>query len=187
MGPIPAELESRVTTAVLDELARWGVERFSVEALAERHGLDVATIYDHWGDRQRLIVDIALRDLENLGALADTGTLRSDLLALARGVAAVINTEVGRTFLRALVMDARGHHDNDTRMMYWQNRFAIVRSVFDRARERGELRDNVSTLAAVQILLAPLNIRGLYSDGRIDDRYCVDVADLTWHAVARRP
>ncbi|OBI86470.1 TetR-like C-terminal domain-containing protein [Mycobacterium asiaticum] len=187
MGPIPAELESRVTTAVLDELARWGVERFSVEALAERHGLDAATIYDHWGDRQRLIVDIALRDLDNLGSLADTGTLRGDLLALARGVAANLNTEVGRIFLRALVMNARGHHhDNDTRMMYWQSCFAIVRSVFDRARERGEMRDDVSTLAAVQILLAPLNIRGLYSNGRIDDRYCSHVADLTWHAVARR-
>lgn len=43
----------------LDELARWGVERFSVEAMAERHHLEVAMIYRHWGDRQPLIVGAA--------------------------------------------------------------------------------------------------------------------------------
>jgi hypothetical protein len=49
---------------VLDELARWGVERFSIEALGERHHLDAATIYRYWGDRQRLIVDAATNQLK---------------------------------------------------------------------------------------------------------------------------
>jgi AcrR family transcriptional regulator len=61
---IPAEIRARVMDAALDELARWGVERFSVEALAERHQLDTAMIYGYWGDRQRLIVDAALADAE---------------------------------------------------------------------------------------------------------------------------
>jgi hypothetical protein len=34
---IPADVRARVMPAVFDELARWGVERFSVEAMAERH------------------------------------------------------------------------------------------------------------------------------------------------------
>jgi hypothetical protein len=63
-------------TAVLDELARWCVERFSVEAMAERHHLDAAMIYRYWGDRQRLIVDAALADIEGLGSATDTGSLR---------------------------------------------------------------------------------------------------------------
>lgn len=193
MGPsrppedaIPADIRARVMPAALDELARWGVERFSIEALAERHHLDAAMVYRYWGGPQRLIVDAALADAEAFGSATDTGSLQGDLLALARNLADRLNTEVGRTFLRALVMDRRGHHDEETRMMLWRARFAFVRTVLDRARERGELREGVNTLAAVQIVLAPLNIRVLYSDAPVDDRYCEAIADMAWHAIARR-
>ena len=71
-------------------------------------------------------------------------------------------------------------------MMFWQARFSVTRAVIDRARERDELRDGVSTLAAVQIVMAPLNIRALYSDAPVDDAYCAAIVDLAWHAIARR-
>lgn len=183
---VPADVRARVMPAVLDELARWGVERFSIEALAERHRLDPALIYRYWGDRQRLIVDAALADVEAVALATNTGSLRGDLTALARIVTERINSDVGRTFLRALVMDRRGRHDEDTRMMFWRARFSVVRAVIDRARERGELRDGVNTMAAVQIVMAPLNIRALYSDALVGDDYCAAIVDLAWHAIARR-
>jgi AcrR family transcriptional regulator len=185
LDAVPTDIRARVMPAVLDELARWGVERFSVEAMAERHHLDPAMIYRYWGDRQRLIVDAALADVETLRSATDTGSLRGDLLALARNVTDRINNEVGRTLLRALVMDRRVHHDEDTRMMFWRARFSAVRAVVDRARERGEIREGVNTLAAVQIVMAPLNIRALYSDAAVDDEYCAAIADMAWHALAR--
>jgi AcrR family transcriptional regulator len=183
---VPADIRARVMPAALDELARWGVERFSIEAMAERHHLDREMIYRYWGDRQRLIVDAALADAESFSTTPDTGSLRGDLLAMARSAADRINTEEGRTFLRALVMERPGIHDEATRMMLWQARFAVVREVIDRARQRGELREGVNTLAAVQLVLAPLNIRALYSDTPIDDRYCEAIVDMAWHALARR-
>ena len=60
---VPADIRARVMPAVIDELARWGVERFSVGAMAERHRLDPAMIHRYWGDRQRLIIDAAIADL----------------------------------------------------------------------------------------------------------------------------
>ncbi len=185
-GVVPADVWACVMPAVLDELARWGVERFSIEALAERHHLDPAMIYFHWGDRQQLIVDAASADMEDLDSDTDTGSLRTDLLALARNVADRVNTDWGRTFLRALVMNRNGPHDHDTRMKFWRARFAVARRIVDRARERGELRDGVDPVAAVQIVLAPLNIRALYSDDAVDDDYCRAIADMAWHALARK-
>ena len=41
-------------------------------------------------------------------------------------------------------------------------------------------------MAAVQIVLAPLNIRALYSDAAVDDDYCAAIADLAWHTLARK-
>ena len=185
LAGIPADMRARVMPAVLDELARWGVERFSVEAMAERHDLDAEEVYRHWGDRQRLIVDAALGDREALRSAADTGSLRGDLLAMARSVAEQVNTEAGRTFVRAMVMNRRGRHDESTRMMFWRERFAVLRAVVDRAKERGELREGVHPVAAVQIVLAPLYVRALYTEDVIDDDYCAAIADLAWHALAR--
>jgi AcrR family transcriptional regulator len=183
---VPADVRARVMPAVIDELARWGVERFSVEAMAERHRLDAGLIYRYWGDRQQLIVDAAVADVESLSSAADTGSLRGDLSALARALTDRLNTEVGRTMVRAVVMDRPGRHDEETRMMFWGARFNAVRAVVDRARERGELRDDVNTLAAVLVVLAPLNLRALYSDAPIDDNYCAVIADMAWHAIARK-
>ncbi|MCV7098979.1 TetR-like C-terminal domain-containing protein [Mycobacterium palustre] len=185
-NPIPADVRARVMPAALDELARWGVERFSIEALAERHHLDPAMIHRYWGSPQRLIVDAALADAEIISTATDTGSLRGDLLALARNLTGRLNTDEGRTFVRAVVMNRGGHHDEATRMMLWRARFAAVRGVVDRARERGELREGVNTLVALQIVMAPLNIRVLYSDAPVDDRYCEAVADMAWHALARK-
>lgn len=186
VGAVPADIRARVMPAVLDELTRWGVERFSIAAMAERHHLDAGMIYRYWGDRQRLIVDAALADIETWSSATDTGSLRGDLLGLARCVTDRINTEVGRTFLRAMSMDRRGYHDEDTRMKFWAARFAVVRAVVDRARERGELREGVDTLAAVQIVMAPLQLRALYTDAAVDDDFCAAIADLAWHALARK-
>jgi AcrR family transcriptional regulator len=186
LDAIPADVRAQVMPAVLDELARWGVERFSVEALAERHRIDAEMIYRHWGDRQRLIVDAALADLETWGEVPDTGSLRGDMEALAFSVAKRINSDVGRAFLRALVMGPRGRHDEETRMMFWRARFAVVRQIIDRAKERDELRDGITTVAATQILLAPINIRALYSDADVDAEYCAEIADMAYHAIARR-
>lgn len=183
---VPDDVRARVMPAVLDELSRWGVERFSIEALADRHRLDAAMVYRYWGDRRQLIADAVLSDLESESSETDTGSLRGDLEALARNVTNRINTEVGRTLLRALVMDRRGGHDEATRLRFWRAHFATVRAIVDRAEARGELREGVDALAAVQIVLAPLNIRALYSDLPVDDGYCAAIVDMAWHALARR-
>jgi AcrR family transcriptional regulator len=183
---VPADIRARVMPAAVDELARWGVERFSIEAMAERHRLDRAMIYRYWGDRQRLIIDAAVADVEGWGSAADTGSLRGDLLGLAGAVADRLNSEVGRTMLRAVMMDRPGHHDEETRTMFWEQRFNVVRALVDRARLRGELREGVNTLAALLVVLAPLNIRALFSDEPIDDDFCKAIADMAWHAIARK-
>ncbi|WP_322861164.1 TetR-like C-terminal domain-containing protein [Mycobacterium europaeum] len=183
---VPADVRARVMPAVLDELTRWGVERFSIEALAERHHLDAAMVYRYWGDRRQLIVDAVLSDVETVSSGIDTGSLRGDLRAFVGKVTGRINSEVGRTLMRALVMDRRGGHDEATRLRFFRAHFAAMRGVVDRARERGELRDAVNTLAAVQIVLSPLYIRVLYSDVPVDDEYCAAIVDMAWHALARK-
>ena len=182
---VPPELRERVLNAALDELTRWGVERFSVEAMATGHGIDADSVYRYWGNTQRLLLDVMFHKSDQMVVTPDTGSLRGDLEAMALSVAAYLNTTVGRKLLRVMIVDERALHSDDTRTIYWRRRYEIVRAILDHAAVRGELREGVDPLTGVQILLAPLNIRVLYSNEPLDDAYCLRVAELAWHALAR--
>ncbi|CAN5514820.1 hypothetical protein BH09ACT8_BH09ACT8_17460 [soil metagenome] len=182
---VPAELRDRVFAAGIDELTHWGIERFSVGAMAARHGLDESEIVKYWGDGQRLALDLLLRWDGEQHPTPDTGELRSDLQALSRVVASYVNTAVGRSLLRSLVMEDHVLYSDDTRTMFWAVRMRTLRTVFDRAAARGELRDGVNLLTAIQLLVSPINIRALYTSEPIDDEYCGEVAELVWRAIRR--
>lgn len=72
----------------------------------------------------------------------------------------------------------------DIRRKIWQMRASRLAVVFDRARERGELRDEVEATTALELLFAPINMRALFTGEPIDDRYCRTVGDLVWRAIA---
>jgi AcrR family transcriptional regulator len=182
---VPQELRERVLAAGLDELSRWGIERFSVGALAARHGIDEALIRKYWGDRQRLALDLLLSWDGTDNVAVDTGSLRGDLRALATNLAHYVNTVQGRSLLRALVLADRVSYVDETRNMFWVRRLNTLRVVLDRAAERGELRDGVELVAAIQLLTGPINVRALYTVDPIEDPYCETIADLVWHAVKR--
>ena len=142
---VPADVREQVLAAAHDELTRWGLERFNVAAMAARHGIDESLIYRYWGNAQRVALDVLLRWSSEVIVAADTGALRTDLQALAVAVAYYVNSPLGRGLLRAMVIDDRAVYSDDTRMVFWVQRFRAMRVVFDRARERGELRDGVDT------------------------------------------
>ena len=180
---VPEEVRRRVLAAAFDELTRWGLERFSVPTMCARYGLDEAVVTRFWGTSRRVALDPLLSWSEDILNPPDTGSLRTDLHGLAAGVARQANTEIGRSLMRAMVVDGRAAFNDDTRMEFWKQRFAAVRSVMDRAAERGELRAGVDILGAMQLVLAPLNVRALYTREPIDDAYCQTIAELAWHAI----
>jgi AcrR family transcriptional regulator len=182
---VPHELRERVLFAALDELTHWGIERFSVGAMSARHGIDVALVHRYWGNSQRLLLDVMSFESDQIIVAPSTGSLRGDLDAMALSVAEYLNASVGRRLLRAMVIDDRAQHRDDIRMIYWRLRYETIRTILDQAALRGELRENVDHVAGVQILLAPINVRALYTDDPIDETFCLSVADLAWHALAR--
>jgi len=88
--------------------------------------------------------------------------------------------------VRAMVMDDQAQRRDDTRGIYWRMRYETIRTILDQAALRGELREGIDHVAGIQILLAPINIRALYTDDPIEDAFCLSVAGLAWHALTRR-
>lgn len=183
---VPDEVRRRVMAAAYDELTRWGLERFDIPTMCARHTIDESVITKYWGDGSRLALEALLFWSNDVLTAPDTGSLRTDLQALAAAVAHQVNDTVGRSLLRAMVVDDRAAFAVDTRMEFWARRFSSIYAMFQRADERGEIRDGVDMIAAMQLILAPINVRALYTREPIDESYYQAVADLVWHAIAQR-
>jgi Tetracyclin repressor-like, C-terminal domain len=179
---MPEEVRERVLAAAYDELIRWGIDRFSIVSLADRHGLDPGLIRQQWGNEECLTLDLLLCWPKEITA-PDAGSLRTDLLVLAGGMARYVQSEVGRCLQ---IAQLSGDPDLPTariRRAVWRARSGSLRIVCDRARERGELRDGVDALTVLELLFAPINMRVLFTGEPVDDDYCRTISELVLRAV----
>lgn len=182
---VPDEVRERVLAAAYDELTRWGMDRFSIVALADRHRLDPRVIRQHWGSEERLVIDVLLYWPGNQGLKApDSGSLRTDLLYLAMGMCVYLQSEIGRSLQATHLIENPDLPTARIRQAVWKARSERLRIVLDRARERGELRDGVDPNTVLELLFAPINMRALFTGQPVDDDYCQTVSELVWRAVA---
>lgn len=77
-------LVARILEATLDEVARVGPDKLSIEDVAARAGVNKTTIYRRWPDREALALN-AFETVSWSGGLPDTGSLVDDLRAYLRG------------------------------------------------------------------------------------------------------
>jgi len=104
--PRGRSIEQAILSATLDLLVEAGVEGLSVARVAERSLVNKTTIYRRWPTRERLVaaaLEAALR--ETSAGLADTGSLRGDLLHMVGLVAARLDSVSGRALTLAAISE----------------------------------------------------------------------------------
>ncbi len=187
VGETDAAMRAIALDAALAELQQWGMDRFSIEGVAQRSRLDHDFIHQTWGSKRDLLLDALLSYSEMMTTAPDTGTLRGDLTELALAMGAYLNTPVGRRIVRMMVVDPKSHTvDIESRLAFWSLRREVIETVFDRADHRGELRPDIQPVIALQLLTSPLHAFALYSNDDVDPGYCRAIADLVTRAVSAR-
>ncbi|ACL65820.1 transcriptional regulator, TetR family [Anaeromyxobacter dehalogenans 2CP-1] len=83
-GGRSARVVNDVLDAVLDLLARAGYARMTFDAVAERAGVSKTTVYRRWPTKADLVRAALLRLVDVFPKARDTGTLRGDLIEVAR-------------------------------------------------------------------------------------------------------
>ncbi|BBY73131.1 hypothetical protein MPRF_00300 [Mycolicibacterium parafortuitum] len=170
--------------AALEEVQHWGVDRFRLEGVALRAKLSPDYLRQTWGNEEELIAEALMSYSRTMIELPDTGSLHGDLTALALALADYLNEPMGRRISRMLVIDSRSQAvDPSTRSRFWSVRREMVETIFRRAAERGELRDDVKPVFALQLLTSPLHTYALYSNDTIGPDYCRIIANLVTRAV----
>lgn len=135
-------LREAVFEAALAEIAEHGVRGASMDRIAKRAGTGKAALYRRWPNVRALALDVFVSTLEESlpDAEADTGSLRTDMLASLTAMATELNGNVG-IVLRELISEAA--HDPELGTEF-QSRMGLrkeseVVAMIQRAMARGEV------------------------------------------------
>ena len=140
---VEGDREQEIFDATLRVLEEVGYDRLTMDAVAEAARASKATLYRRWNGKVALVID-ALQSVKGPLAVPDTGTLRGDLLATFCGVGGLTDHSAVATFASVLTAISRdAEFAAAFREKFIAPKAAIGRAIFERARERGELRQGL--------------------------------------------
>ncbi len=137
--PPDPTLEPALRQAIQDVLAEHGWRGTTVERIAQRAGVARTTVYRRHGSVHGALL-LLMDDIYAHVPVADTGSLRGDLVALMREIVIVWRDPANVEYLGALV--AAQHENADLGLAYRQqleDRRAATSVIVTRAVKRGEL------------------------------------------------
>ena len=140
---VEGDREQEIFDATLRVLEEVGYDRLTMDAVASAARASKATLYRRWNGKVSLVID-ALLSQKAPHDLPDTGTLRGDLIATFCGAGGLTDHSAVATFASVLTAISRDAEFAEAfRQRVIGPKAAMGRLVFERARDRGELRDGV--------------------------------------------
>lgn len=158
-----------------------GIDMLTADAIAARAGVHSALIAEHWGDRRVLFLEAAIAYARENFVVPDTGSLRDDLLGVAR---ACIEVPQPGWFSRILAVGEDADL-SEIRLDYWRIRADDVAVVFRRAAERGELRDDVDPVDAIQMFVGAVLQDLIFTGSPVRPEYVEQLVGVFVRGVAR--
>jgi AcrR family transcriptional regulator len=146
--PIPAETRPRVEgdreleilVATLDVLGDVGYDRLTMDAVATRAKASKATLYRRWNTKAALVID-AILSQKGPSFEPDTGTLRQDLIESSCGSGGFTDPRsVGLLGAIATAINRDADFAEAWRRDFIGPKIATARTIYERARARGEIR-----------------------------------------------
>ena len=158
---VEGERELEIFDATLQILAQVGYDLLTMDAVATRAKASKATLYRRWNGKPELVV-AAIMSRKGETVVPDTGSLRGDLLAaycgsgglsdpLAQAVLTAVVTAMGRD------PEFAGVYRRD----FIEPKIAASRTLYERARKRGEVHPDVD-LAVLAPALAGIILHRVF-------------------------
>lgn len=141
---VEGDREQEILDATLAVLIDVGYDRLTMDAVATKAKASKATLYRKWDGKAALVIDALMAEKTPLQAPPDTGSLRGDLLTMFCGTGGL--TDKHQTALLGSVVTAIGRDPEFAaafRERFIAPKVAVGREVYERARRRGELRDDI--------------------------------------------
>ena len=183
-GGRSARIRETVLSAALQALEANGVGGLTISEIARRSGVHASSIQRRWGTLENVLLEAVLGFTQQKLPVPDTGSLRGDLLAFARSLTRYLATPLGETVMRILATSANDSALNVKRAQITTTRRKLTRVMVERAADRGELSPGTDPQLAVELLVAPLNLRKLLGEP-IDDKFVKQVVETLLRGLAK--
>jgi AcrR family transcriptional regulator len=164
-----AAVRAAVFEATVAEVVEHGVDAVNVAAIASRAGVHETSIYRRWRTRGDLIVDALLDRSALVIPAPDTGSIRGDLVELARLVIAYLSSPIGHALVRTVAIAVEDPTLAQARTTFLAGRLTAMRVLIDRAIGRDELAADTDVRLALELLVAPLHVRLLLTGEPLTD------------------
>ncbi|HEU4811639.1 MAG TPA: TetR/AcrR family transcriptional regulator [Nocardioides sp.] len=165
---VEGDREQEILDATLEVLGDVGYDRLTMDAVATRAKASKATLYRRWNGKVSLVID-ALLSVKSTPQAPDTGSLRGDLIESFCGLGGLTDEKSVATFASVITAISR---DQDFATAFRTQvvgpKAALSRSIFERARERGEIGDDVD-IDLLAPALAGIALHRMYVMGELPD------------------
>ena len=180
---LPAEMKDRIFDAARAELVETGIDRFGVDGVARRAGVDSGLILSHWHDRRVLLIDAMLVRTDASMWGRDTGSLYTDLDAASALMAEPSQTMVGRALFRRALPGGDDLDLAEIRSDVWDARFRDAAQILHRAADRAQLRDGIEPEEAIRMFASAFYYDVIFTDSPVRPEYVDQVVDIFLHGV----
>lgn len=175
--PRSEEAHQAILDATLALLAEVGFSALTVEGVAQRAGVGKATIYRRWPSKLPLVVE-AFGQLPGFEEV-DSGRLETDLKETLKTYLANFNsTSLGAVF--PSLAGERAHNPELSKLLEpvaRARREPFVR-IFERARERGEISEQVDIGLAADLVVGPISVTLFFRGGTLSPKMVGPIVDL---------
>jgi AcrR family transcriptional regulator len=152
------DITAAIRDAVMNELARVGYGRLSIEAVARRAGVGKTAIYRRWSNKLEMVLEIVSDIAGRSVPLPDTGSFQGDLELLLMIVSRALQHRLASQIIPDLMAEAsRNPQIAETlqRALRTHQR-AVGDKLVGQAVARGELPADADPDVAVDLILGPL-------------------------------
>ncbi|MBA2559916.1 MAG: TetR/AcrR family transcriptional regulator [Propionibacteriales bacterium] len=171
--------ENEILDATVNLLASAGYDRLTMDAVATEAKASKATLYRRWATKAELVVDAIARAKGAPHAnVVDTGSLRGDLLAMAcdkGGLNDPHALKVVSSVITALQHDQEFSDAFHERFL--QPTVARTRAIYERAKQRGEISEDVDLDILTHVLAAVILHRAFVLRLSVDDDTVKQIID----------
>ncbi len=168
--PRSKEAHEKVLRTALELFGERGIEATSMDAIAHGSGVSKATIYNHWEDKEALLMDVMVlvHGLDREREDADTGDLCRDLATvLTRRPPDEFDSARDR-LMPSMIAYSATHQQFG---MAWRHRVMepprqCLTRILERGIGRGLLPENLDMEVAIALLLGPMLYSHIFQKDR---------------------
>jgi AcrR family transcriptional regulator len=179
--------DEAIIDAAIDLLVRDGYDRFSMEGVAGAAGVGKATVYRRWSSKAELVID-AMATLKTSIDSIDTGALDGDIELMVGTAGSPTSQRLQQVMVSVCSALPREPGLLEAfRTRFTEPRIAAIAAALHRARERGEIGDDIDIEMAASLVPSLMLQRALMTGRPAGHAYARKIVGSVLLPVLGRP